>query len=83
MKMLNSLESVFAVVAYHSVAVFKAQISSNIFDFEHEMCNQLAVFLSQRIDAFDVLLRNHQYMYRCLRLQVVEADNLIVLVSYV
>ena len=83
MKVPYSLKSVFTVVADYSVAVFKAKVRSNIFDFKHEMRNQLFVIPSQGIDTFYMFLRNHKYMYRRLGFQVVEAYNLIILISYI
>ena len=81
--MLYRLESVLAVVAHHSVAVFKTQIGGDVLDFKHEMCDELAVFLGKRVDTLDVLLRNDKNVNRCLRFQVVEADYLTILLSYV
>ena len=83
MKMFYCLEAVFTAVDDHSVAVFESKRCSNILDLRHHISHEIRVFIRHIIDRRDMLFRYHQYMYRSLRIRIVEAEYPVILVSYV
>ena len=75
-----TLTAVLSAVIDNAVAVLKSADLCNLWDLLKDTCNICTVLLSDGIGTTDVLLRYDKHVNGCLRRNIVESEDVLILV---
>ena len=79
--MPHRLAAILAAVIHNAVAFFQSQLLGKLGRSSKDVSKQRTVFLCQLVGRGDVFLWNDQNVYRCLRIQIIKGQNLVILIG--
>ena len=81
MKMLYALASILTAICNNAVSVLKSRRGGNLWNSLKYLCHVYTVFRIDSIGTADMCFGHNENMNGCLRINVVESVNVLILIN--